>query len=515
MTNYKEILRLASLGISSRKISSSCGCSKTTALKVLAKAREVGLSWLEVSDLSDKEVCCRLFPDVPVALGYKMPDYEYVHREMAKSGVTLTLLWLEYCDQCRQSGEIPYKSTQFSKYYRDHVSRTKATMHINRKPGELMEVDWAGSTAWLVDTDTGGRIPAYIFVAALPYSGYAYVEAFLSQDQESWISAHNNAYRFFGGATRILVPDNLKTGVDRISRSEVVINRAYQEMAEHYNTAVIPARVKAPRDKATVEGAIGVISTWILAALRKRRFLSLRELNEAIREKLTEFLKKPFQKKDGSRASLFAEEKPYLSSLPARPYELTAWRVATVQYNYHIAVNGQNYSVPFEYIRRQVDVRVTKNMIEVLCEGHRICSHQRLEGPLGQYSTIQAHMPPDHRRYASWDGERFRSLAAKIGPSTSAVIEAILARPKIEQQAYKSSMALLRLADKYSVERLEAACAKALSYTAQPSHKSIQVILRAGHDRLQAESPVSSSASEFGITRGVDYYRRKEGTNVS
>jgi transposase len=514
MTNYKEILRLSGLGISSRKISSSCGCSKTTALKVLAKSRELGLSWPQASELSDRELSQLLFPDGQVESGYKMPDYEYIHKEMAKSGVTLTLLWLEYCDQCRQSGEVPYKSTQFSKYYRDHVVKTRATMHINRKPGELMEVDWAGTTAFLTDTDTGGRIPAYIFVAALPYSGYAYVEAFLSQDQEGWISAHNNAYRFFGGVTRILVPDNLKTGVDRVTRDETIINRAYQEMAEHYGTAVIPARVKAPKDKATVEGSVGVISTWILAALRQRRFLSLLELNKAIIEKLAEFLRKPFQKKDGSRASLFEEEKPYLAALPSHPYELAVWKLATVQYNYHIAVNGQNYSVPFEYIRRQVDVRITKNMIEVLYEGHRICSHRRLEGPPGQYSTLEAHMPPDHRRYASWDGERFRSWAAKIGAGASAVIEAILARPKVEQQAYKSAMALLRLADKYSVERLEAACAKALSFTAQPSHKSIQAILRAGQDRLQAEEPAPSSASEFGITRGAGYYRRKEVKNV-
>lgn len=514
MINYKEILRLSGLGISSRKISASCGCSKTTVLKVLAKSREAGLSWSQVSELSDKELGRQLFPGGTAESGYKQPDYDYVHREMGKSGVTLTLLWLEYCDQCRQSGDIPYKSTQFNKYYRDHVTITKATMHINRKPGELMEVDWAGTTAWLVDTDTGGRIPAYIFVAALPYSGYAYVEAFLSMDQESWINAHNKAYHFFGGATRILVPDNLKTGVDRVSRSEVVINRTYQEMAEYYNTAVIPARVRAPKDKATVEGSVGIISTWILAALRKRRFLSLRELNEAIGEKLTEFLHKPFQKKDGSRATLFAEEKPYLTTIPPHPYELSTWKVATVQYNYHIAVSGQNYSVPFEYIRRQVDVRITKNMVEVLFEGHRICSHRRLEGPVGQYSTLQAHMPPDHRRYASWDSERFRAWAAKIGSNTSAVLEAIISRPKVEQQAYKSAMAFLRLADKYSVERLESACAKALSYMAQPSHKNIQAILRAGQDRLQAEPSASSSASEFGITRGADYYRRKEGNNV-
>jgi len=516
MTNYKEILRLSGLGISSRKISLSCGCSKTTVLKVLSKARELGLSWPEAFELSDRELSHRLFPDDgQVESVYKMPDYDYIHREMAKSGVTLSLLWLEYCDQCRQSGGIAYQSTQFNKYYRDHVARTKATMHINRKPGELMEVDWAGTTASLVNTDTGGRIPAYIFVAALPYSGYCYAEAFLSQDQESWISAHNNAYRFFGGATRILVPDNLKTGVDRVSRSEVIINRAYQEMAEHYNTAVIPARVKAPKDKATVEGSVGIISTWILAALRQRRFLSLRELNEAVREKLIEFLHKPFQKKDGSRYSLFEEEKPYLSTLPSRPYELAFWKVATVQYNYHIEVGrGHHYSVPFEYIRRQVDVRITKNMIEVLYEGHRICSHQRLEGPEGQYSTQKAHMPPDHRRYDTWDGDRFRTWAVKIGPSTSAVVAGILSRPKVEQQAYKGAMALLRLSEKYSAERLEAACAKALSHTSQPSHKSIQAILRTGQDRLPVAEPAAPTSSEFGITRGANYYRRKEVKNA-
>ena len=243
-----------------------------------------------------------------------------------------------------------------------------------------------------------------------------------------------------------------------------------------------------------------------------KTFRELR-LNEAIKEKLAEFLNKPFQKKDGSRASLFAQEQSYLFALPPHPYELAVWKVATVQYNYHIAVNGQNYSVPFDYIRRQVDVRITKNMVEVIFEGQRICSHPRLEGLQGQYSTLQAHMPPDHRRYVSWDGERFRSWAAKIGPSTSAVMEAILSRPKVEQQAYKSAMAFLRLADKYPVERLEVACAKALSYTSQPSQKNVQTILRAGQDRL-VESSVSSFASEFGITRGASYYRRKEVKDV-
>jgi transposase len=480
-------------------------------LSVLSKSRALDLPWSEASGLSAKELERRLFPDEPIKPAYKMPDYEHVHREMGKNGVTLTLLWLEYSEQCRQQDDIPYKYSQFNKYYRDYVVKTKATMHIHRKPGEIMEVDWAGSTASIVDTDTGDRIPAYIFVAALPYSGYAYVEAFLSQDQENWINAHNHAYSFMGGVSRILVSDHLKTRVEKVTKGEVIINRYYQEMAEHYGTAVIPARVKSPKDKSTVEGTVGIISTWILAALRNQQFLSLRELNEAIREKLTVFLDKPFQKKEGSRASLFSEEKPFLLPLPDRPYELATWKVATVQHNYHVSINGQNYSVPYEYIKRKVDVRITKQVIEIFFEGDRICSHPRLGGRLGQFSTVESHMPLEHRQYATWDGDRFRRWAAQIGPGTYEVVRLVLTAQKVEQQGYKSCLALLRLADKYSTNRLEAACTQALSLTASPSYKGIAAILRIGQDRFQKESPPQSppDGHEYGFTRGADYYRRR------
>ena len=511
MTSYKEILRLHSLGINNTQIASGCGCSRTTVISVLQRAKEQGLNWQSVSEMSDKELSRLLFPAENVKPTYKMPDYEYLHREMAKSGVTLTLLWLEYCDQCRESGQIPYKSTQFYKYYSDYVRSTKATMHINRKPGEIMEVDWAGQTAKLIDTDTGEIIPAYVFVAALPYSSYAYVEAFLSQNQECWITAHVNAYRFFGGVTRILVPDNLKTGVEKVAKGEAVINKTYQEMAEHYSTAVIPCRVKAPKDKPTVEGSVGIISTWILAALRIQQFLSLRELNAAIQEKLTIFLEKPFQKKDGSRAILFKEEKPFLLPLPVKQFEMATWKIATVQYNYHISVGNQNYSVPFEYIKQKVDVRITRNIVEIFFEGNRICSHPRLYGRNNQYSTLEIHMPPDHQKYVTWNGDRFKSWATKIGENTVAVVGLFLESHKIEQQGYKACMALLKLADKYSVERLETACARALSYTERPSFKSIQAILKSGRDKIQEESPASPSSSEYGLTRGADYYSRRNG----
>lgn len=513
MTSYKEILRLYGLGIKNTQIASSCGCSRTTVISVLQRAKEQGLSSQSASEMSDKELSRLLFPAESTKPAYKMLDCEYLHREMAKSGVTLTLLWLEYCDQCRESGQIPYKSTQFYKYYSDYVRSTKATMHIYRKPGEIMEVDWAGQTARIIDTDTGEIIPAYVFVAALPYSGYAYVEAFLSQNQESWITAHINAYRFFGGVTRILVPDNLKTGVEKVTKGETLINKTYQEMAEHYGTAVIPCRVRAPKDKPTVEGSVGIISTWILAALRNQQFLSLHDLNTAIREKLTVFLEKPFQKKDGSRAILFKEEKPFLLPLPAKQFELATWKIATAQYNYHISVENQNYSVPFEYIKQKVDVRITRNVVEVFFEGNRICSHPRLYGRNNQYSTQENHMPPDHQKYVAWNGDRFKSWAAKIGENTVTVVRLFLESHKVEQQGYKACMALLKLADKYSIDRLETACARALSYTERPSFKSIQAILKSGRDRLQEESqpPVHPASSEYGLTRGADYYSRRNG----
>lgn len=249
MTNYKEILRLRSLGINNTRIAESCGCARSTVIAALQRAAEQGFSWNKIKNCSTEEVARKLYPSTALGQHYKMPDYEWVHREMQKSGVTLSLLWVEYCEQCRQSGELPYKSTQFNKYYADYVHKTKATMHLEHKPGETMQVDWAGQTAALVDTDTGERLDAYLFVAVLPYSGYAYTEAFLDMQQEAWITGHVNAYRYFGGVTRILTPDNLKTGVLKNSKTETVLNKSYQEMAEHYGTAILPAGPAVPRTR--------------------------------------------------------------------------------------------------------------------------------------------------------------------------------------------------------------------------------------------------------------------------
>ena len=327
--------------------------------------------------------------------------------------------------------------------------------------------------------------------------------------QEAWITAHVNAYRFFGGVTRILTSDNLKTGVLENSRDETVLNKSYQEMAEHYGTAILPARPRKPKDKAFVEGSVGVVSTWILAALRDRQFLSLRELNEAIAEKLYEFNHKPFQKKDGSRTEMFRDEQLFLQPLPPVPFELAAWKVAVVQYNYHISVDKQNYSVPYEHIKRKVDVRLTRSAVEVFFEGHRIASHPRLYGRPNRYSTSEAHMPPEHQEYLQWNGERFERWARQIGPNTLAVVKLFLSAHKVEQQGYKSCMALLKSAEKYSDARLEAACKLALSFTTAPSLKSIQSILRSGQDTF-TEEPEPAKPSPYSFTRGAEYYRRRD-----
>lgn len=509
MTNYREILRLKSLGLNKTEISQSSGYSRNTVAATLMRAEECGLKWPLPDTVSDEHLAEMLYPQATGKPTFKMPDYEYVHRELQRNGVTLNLLWLEYCASCKAAGEVPYQSTQFNKYYGDYIAKTSATMHLSHKPGEIMQVDWAGDTASVIDTDTGEVIPAYVFVATLPYSGYSYVEAFFFMNQECWTAAHVNAYKYFGGVSRIVQCDNLKTGVDKHSRNEVKLNKAYQELAEHYGTAVIPARVRTPRDKAMVEGTVGVISTFILAAIRNQQFLSLQELNTAIYERLEAFNHKPFQKKDGSRALIFDEERAFLLPLPQRPYELATWKTATVGPNYHIAVERMNYSVPYEYIKQKVDLRITRTAIEMFFGGNRICSHPRLYGRFNQYSTVEDHMPPNHQQYVQWNGERFEKWAAKIGPYTEMAVRAILGGYKVEQQGYKACMGLLKLADKYSPERLENACKKALEYTPRPSLKNVQAILSSGQDRISEEPERQNSSSQYGFTRGAEYYERR------
>lgn len=515
MIKYREILRLHSQGVSQRGIAAGCQSSRTTIRNVLERAERHEISWPFEKDMTDSALQELLFPEKYSESNRTLPDCEHIHKEMAKSGVTLSLLWHEYCEQCRLSSEIPLMYSQFCRYYRRYANTTKATMRIKRKPGEMLEVDWAGKTCFIIDNVTGELIPAYIFVATLSCSQYAYVEACLSMNMENWISVHVNAFNYFGGATRILVPDNLKTGVDNASRQDLKINKTYLEMAEHYETAVIPARVKHPKDKPNAESTVGVISTWIIASLRHQQFFSLRELNCAIRLKLEEFNQKPFQKKPGSRKSAFLEEeKALLLPLPASSYELATWSTASVQYDYHIIADKSHYSVPYEYIRHQVDVRMTSKTVEIFYHNHRIASHIRVHGQEVQVITLPDHMPEKHKQYLAVNADYFRDWATSVGPHAIIVVNAILSAHRVEKQGYRSCTSLMKLADKYSLSRFEGACQRALSYSPSPSFKTIQTILKTGQDKISEQSnfqKVTKHDTEtHGFVRGPDYYGGKD-----
>ena len=512
MTKYREILRLKSLGFSERNIASSCSVSRNTVAKVTKRAAELNLKWPLDADMTDHALETLMFPKEKSATAKRMPDFDYIRKELLRNGVNKKLLWVEYCEECRTSGDEPLMYSQFCHYIQKDEEKRRATMHIPRKPGEQIEVDWAGDPALIIDPDTGETTKAWIFVGVLTYSQYTFVEAFINERTDNWIKAHNHMYQFFDGVTPVLVSDNCTTAVNH-KRSDwytTELNKTYHEMAEHYNVAILPARVRKPKDKPNVEGNVGHVSTWITAALRNEQFFSLHELNAAIREKLAQYNERSFQKKESSRLSLFlGEEKPLLVPLPAAPFELCEWKQATVQFNYHIAVDKMYYSVPFQYIREKVDVRITETTLEIFLHHERIASHRRLHGRPGQYSTVTGHMPEDHQQYLEWNGDRFRRWADSIGISTRKVIDAILTSGRIEQQYYRSCMGLLKLAEKYSPEQLEAVCSKALTYSSKPSFKSIQNLFAAMKDAKSnpaQDNKTQKTAKPQGMTRGAGYY---------
>lgn len=512
MTKYREILRLKSMGLSERSIAQSCNVSRKTVAKVTKRAEEIHLSWPLDFEMTDHVLEEMMFPKEKSATNKRMPDFEYIRKELLRNGVNKKLLWVEYCEECRMNNDEPLMYSQFCYYIQKNEEKRRATMHIPRKPGEQIEVDWAGDPAHIIDPDTGEITDAWLFVGVLTYSQYAFVMAFINERTDNWIKAHTKMFEFFGGVTPILTPDNCTTAVNH-SKSDwytTELNTTYHEMAEHYNLAIIPARVRKPKDKPNAEGSVGHISTWITAALRNEQFFSLAELNVAIREKLRTYNANKFQKKDCSRLSLFlGEEQPLLAPLPATPFEVAEWKIATVQFNYHIAVDKMYYSVPYQYIKNKVDVRITDTTIEIFYKHNRIASHRRLCGRPGMYSTVTEHMPEDHQKYLEWNGERFRKWATRIGTNTYEVVNAILTSGRVEQQSYRGCMGLLKLADKYSEAKLEAACKKALTYTNTPSFKSIKNLLVTMSNSLEIETIQEETTKKSGITRGARYYGGK------
>lgn len=412
MTKYREILRLCSLHLKTAEIVQACGVSSKTVVKTKKRAAELGISWPLPDDMTEEKLTEIMFPKpVKPVSDRRMPDMDYIDKEVIRNGVNKKLLWTEYLEDCRRENAKPLMYSQFCYYIQQDQQKRHATMHIPRTPGQQIEVDWAGDTAAVIDRDTGKRTKAYVFVAAMTYSTYAYAEAFPNMKSPSWIKANVHMLEYIGGVPRMIVPDNTSTAVvHKGFNQDKEVNHTYQEFAEHYNTAIIPTRVRKPKDKPVAEGTVSRVSTWLIAALRNEQFFSFEALNQRIREKLNEYNNRPFTAKEGSRAELFRDEElPLLAPLPATPYELASWTKAKVQFNYHITLGYMHYSVPYELIGKEVDVRVTDSTIEIFYNQERVASHKRLHGRKGQYSTIQEHMPEKHQRYQEWNGERFRN----------------------------------------------------------------------------------------------------------
>lgn len=512
MVNYREILRLASLGYSQRQIAASLHSSRSTISEVLDLVKKADLAFPLDESVTNEFLRANLYPERRTSIHPRVePDYSYIHNELAKPGVNLSLLWTEYCEAAYTNGNIPYMYSQFCDKYRHWARLTKATMRIQHKPGDALQVDWAGNTLQLHDRYTSDTTDVYLFVAVLPCSCKAYVEACVNMKSESWLNCHAHTYTYLGGVTRLLIPDNLKTGIVKNTRYETIINRSYQELAEYYGTAIVPCRVNRPQDKSLVEGSVKYVSTWIVAALRNRKFFSLQEINEAVADKLEELNQYPFKKREGNRNSAYLEEeKTFMKQLPLTPYEPAVWSTAKVLQDYLITDKKNKYSVPFDLIGEQVDIRLTKNTVEAYFHGSRVASHPRLL--IAQRDPIiqPDHMPQNHKKYLNRNEDEFRTWAASIGSKTKEVVEYFLTMGTEPEQGFKSCSSLTRLSDKYGHARLENACERVLNYTSQPAVRNISTILKNGQDKIHpsVRNTEPSLNQSGGISRGPSYYRR-------
>ena len=513
MVNYREILRLASEGTSQRQIAASVRSSHHTVREVLDVAKRQGITWPLEESITNEHLGTILFPNRHTGESeYLEPDFAYIHAELSKPKVTMTLLWDEYRRKAESLGKKPYMTTQFGDKYRKWAQTTKATMRIRHKPGDAMEVDWAGQALPLYDSVTGSATAAHLFVAVLPCSGYTYAEVTPDMTLENWLDCHIHAYEYFGGVTRLLIPDNLKTGVTKNTRYETVLNRSYQELAEYYGTAIVPARVERPKDKSHAEGTVKFASTWILAALRNEHFFTLREAKEAVKIKLEELNLRDFTAKDGCRRSAYLEEEQaFMRPLPNQRYEAAVWNPnIKVGADYLVSDGRNKYSVPFDFIGAKVDIRLTAQTVEVFFHGNRVASHIRQAVAQRDPIVNPDHMTPEHRKYLNYNQEDFATWAASVGPNTAKTVTYFLTVGREPEQGFKACASMTKLAERYGGKKLEEACGEVLRHTSSPSIRVISTVIKSASNKKAEEEKTSvpHHSNAHGITRGAAYYSR-------
>ncbi len=504
MRKIKEVLRLCSQGLSDRQIARSVKVGRTTVRQIRKKAEAAGLNWPLPDDLTETALEALLFPShTPAGVHPRpIPDWKYIHTELRRKGVTLQRLWIEYKDTHRDG----YQYSRFCELFHQWKDCLDPVLRQEHKAGEKTFVDYAGQTVPVVDADTGEVREAQIFVGVLGASNFTFAEATWTQSLPDWIASHVRMFNYFSGVSELLIPDNLASAVNKACRYDPEVNPTYRGLATHFGTAVLPTRKAAPRDKAKVENGVLVAERWILAPLRNHTFFSLDELNREIACLLNSLNDRPFQKLEGSRRSLFESvERPALKPLPATRYEYTEWRKALVNIEYHVAVENHCYSVPHRLIRKQVEVCLAASTVEILNDGHRVAAHAR-SWRRGGFTTDPSHRPKAHREHLEWPPSRMIHWAQKTGPHTAAVVTRILEERPHPEQGYRPCLGILRLGKRYSPERLEAACHRAIVIQGV-SYRSINSILQNGLDRVPLEEQATLELpQEHDNLRGPDYY---------
>ena len=504
----KLILLFRSTGMSQRAICQSRHMSRNSVGEVFRIAEEKHITYADVEALSNEEVYNMFFPDkFPVESTYATVDYAYVHNELKRPGVTLKRLWKEYKQRCNDTGELSFGYSKFCDDYSAYADSQNLTKRITHKPGYAMEVDWSGTKMHLADRVTGEIIDVHLFVAVLPFSQYTYIEPCLDMKEASWINCHVHMMEFFGGVPVKIVCDNLKTGVtEHPKQGEIVLNETYAEFGTYYETAIMPTGVRKPKQKASVEGAVGNIAGAIIAALRDKIYLTLDELKKDIRTELDAFNAEPFQKRDGSRLAVYeSEEKPCLRSLPAIPFEMAEWVYKRlVQPDCHVVFEKNYYSVPYQYVSKYVDIRATKSTVHIYAGDLRVAAHPRFASYMSNHYSTHEEDLPEQFRTPEWDETQMLRKAEQIGPNAIIVVTRIFESVKIREQAYNAVTAVLKLEKTYDATRLESACAFALTKFHSPRYRQLRTILA---EKLDKDVPEKESLrSESGYIRGAAYY---------
>lgn len=507
MRRIRDVVRLRADGLSLREVSASLQVPFTTVADHARRAERAGITWPLPDDLDDDALEASLFgtPAPGTPLGRPLPDFAAVHLELRKKSVTLMLLWHEY----KETFPEGYAYSQFAEHYRRWRRHLDVVMRQEHKAGEKLFVDFPGMQIPIYDEATGElHLQAELFVAVLGASSYIHADVYPSQELIYWVTAHVGCFEHLQGCPAIVVPDNLRSAVTRPNRYEPDVNATFAEMAAHYNVAILPARSYKPRDKAKAESGVLLAERWVIARLRKERFMSIAEASLAVKELVSWVNDRPFKKLPGTRRELFeAIDRPALRPLPPTRYEFATWKTHTVGLDYHVEIRSERhyYSVPYRLVGEKVEVRLSAGTIEVFSKSRRVASHVRAHRP--GFTTDPAHMPESHRRHAEWTPERIVNWAKRTGEATGKLAEEILSSRPHPEQGFRSCLGIIRLGDRYGAERLEAACRRALSIRAF-SYRSVESILKNGLDQkpLPEPRPELSHPSHENL-RGPDYYR--------